>query len=49
VVDLLLAGLILSGLPATAAWAIGVLVGINLVMGGIALIAMASHAHTLPP
>jgi uncharacterized membrane protein HdeD (DUF308 family) len=49
VVDLLLAALILAGLPASAGWAIGVLVGINLVMGGIALIAMASHARTLPP
>jgi uncharacterized membrane protein HdeD (DUF308 family) len=48
VVDLVLAGLILAGLPASAGWAIGVLVGINLVMGGVALIAMASHARTLP-
>jgi uncharacterized membrane protein HdeD (DUF308 family) len=47
-VDLLLAGLILSGLPASAGWAIGVLVGINLLMGGIALITMALHARTLP-
>ena len=30
--------------PATAAWAIGLLVGINLVFGGTALIAMALHA-----
>jgi uncharacterized membrane protein HdeD (DUF308 family) len=49
VVDLALAGLILTGLPASAGWAIGVLVGINLLMGGIALIAMASHARMLPP
>ena len=49
VVDLLLAGLILAGLPASAGWAIGVLVGINMVMGGVALIAMASHARALPP
>jgi uncharacterized membrane protein HdeD (DUF308 family) len=49
VVDLLLAALILSGLPASAGWAIGVLVGINMVMGGVALIAMASHARALPP
>jgi uncharacterized membrane protein HdeD (DUF308 family) len=47
-VDLLLAGLILSGLPASAGWAIGVLVGINLLMGGIALITMALHARTVP-
>ena len=48
VVDLLLAGLIVSGLPASAGWAIGILVGINLVMGGIALVTMASHARALP-
>ena len=44
VVDLVLAGMIFAGLPATAAWAIGLLVGINLVFGGTALIAMALQA-----
>lgn len=44
-VDLVLAGLILAGLPGTAAWAIGLLVGINMVFGGLALIAMAMHAR----
>ena len=44
VVDLILAGIILSGLPASAAWAIGLLVGINMVFGGSALIAMALAA-----
>jgi uncharacterized membrane protein HdeD (DUF308 family) len=47
VVDLLLAMLIFSGLPSTAAWAIGLLVGINMVMGGAALIAMALHARSV--
>jgi uncharacterized membrane protein HdeD (DUF308 family) len=47
-VDLLLAGLIVSGLPASAGWAIGILVGINLLMGGIALVTMALHARALP-
>jgi uncharacterized membrane protein HdeD (DUF308 family) len=47
VVDLFLAGMILLGLPATAAWAIGLLVGVNLVFGGAALIAMALHARPL--
>jgi uncharacterized membrane protein HdeD (DUF308 family) len=46
VVDLILAGIIFVGLPATAAWAIGLLLGINLVFGGIALIAMALQART---
>ena len=44
-VDLVLAGLIFVGLPDTAAWAIGLLVGINLVFGGFALIAMALRAR----
>jgi uncharacterized membrane protein HdeD (DUF308 family) len=49
IVDLILAGIILSGLPASAAWAIGLLVGINMVFGGSALIAMAMHARELGP
>jgi uncharacterized membrane protein HdeD (DUF308 family) len=49
IVDLILAGLILVGLPGTAAWAIGLLVGINMIFGGTALIAMALHARTGDP
>jgi uncharacterized membrane protein HdeD (DUF308 family) len=45
VVDLILAAIIYAGLPGTAAWAIGLLVGINMVFGGSALIAMALHAR----
>jgi uncharacterized membrane protein HdeD (DUF308 family) len=45
VVDLILAGMIFAGLPATAAWAIGLLIGINMVFGGSALIAMSLHAR----
>ena len=45
VIDLILASIILSGLPGIAAWAIGMLVGINMVFGGVALIAMALHAR----
>ena len=45
IVDLVLATMILAGLPSTAAWAIGLLVGINLVFGGTALIGMALHAR----
>ncbi|MGH6727498.1 MAG: HdeD family acid-resistance protein [Pseudolabrys sp.] len=45
VVDLVLAALIFGGLPSTAAWAIGLLVGINMIFGGSALIAMALHAR----
>ena len=49
VVDLFLAGIIFAGLPGTAAWAIGLLVGINLVFGGSALISMALHARSAAP
>jgi uncharacterized membrane protein HdeD (DUF308 family) len=49
VVDLILAGMIFAGLPGTAAWAIGLLVGINMVFGGSALIAMALHARKAVP
>jgi uncharacterized membrane protein HdeD (DUF308 family) len=47
IVDLILATFIFSGLPGTASWAIGLLVGINLVFGGSAVIAMALHARRL--
>ncbi|HTC37570.1 MAG TPA: HdeD family acid-resistance protein [Steroidobacteraceae bacterium] len=46
IVDLILAGLILGGLPGTAAWAIGLIVGINLLFGGVALVAMALQAKS---
>ncbi len=45
IVDLVLAAFVFIGLPSTAAWAIGLLVGINMVFGGSALIAMALHAR----
>jgi len=45
IIDLILAFMILAGLPSTAAWAIGLLVGINMIFGGAALIAMALHAR----
>jgi uncharacterized membrane protein HdeD (DUF308 family) len=48
-VDLFLAALIFVGLPGTAAWAIGLLVGINLVFGGSTLISMALQARSLAP
>ena len=47
IVDLVLAIMIFAGLPSTAAWAIGLLVGINMVFGGVALIAMALHARNV--
>lgn len=49
IVDLVLAVMIVAGLPSTAAWAIGLLVGINLVFGGMALISMALDAKNAAP
>jgi uncharacterized membrane protein HdeD (DUF308 family) len=46
IIDLILAAIILIGLPGTAAWALGLLVGINMLFGGSALIAMALHARS---
>jgi uncharacterized membrane protein HdeD (DUF308 family) len=45
-VDLILAGLIVAGLPGTAAWAIGLIVGINLLFGGVALVGLALQARS---
>ena len=41
IIDLILAAIIFAGLPGTAVWALGLLVGINMLFGGAALIAMA--------
>lgn len=45
IIDLILAAIIVSGLPGTLAWALGLLVGIDLVFGGIALIGIANAAR----
>jgi uncharacterized membrane protein HdeD (DUF308 family) len=44
-VDLVLAVLILTGLPGSAVWAIGLLVGINMIFGGWALFLLALGAR----
>jgi uncharacterized membrane protein HdeD (DUF308 family) len=49
IVDLVLAVLILAGLPGTAAWALGLLAGINMLFGGSAMIAMALQARSAEP
>lgn len=43
--DIAVAAVIVMGLPGSAAWAIGLLVGINLVFGGTSLIGMALAAR----
>jgi uncharacterized membrane protein HdeD (DUF308 family) len=45
IVDLILAAMIFGGLPGTAAWALGLLVGINLLFGGTAMIGIALAAR----
>lgn len=45
IVDLILAGIIFAGLPGSATWALGLLVGINMLFGGSAMIAMALAAR----
>jgi uncharacterized membrane protein HdeD (DUF308 family) len=48
-VDLLLAFLIWDGWPSSAGWAIGLLVGINMVFLGLSLIMTALAARTMAP
>jgi uncharacterized membrane protein HdeD (DUF308 family) len=45
ILDILISAMIIAGLPGSAEWAIGLLVGINLVFGGAALIGVALAAH----
>jgi uncharacterized membrane protein HdeD (DUF308 family) len=45
ILDVILGVLLLIGLPGTALWALGLLVGINMLFGGWALILMALHAR----
>jgi uncharacterized membrane protein HdeD (DUF308 family) len=46
VVDIVLASIIIFALPGTSAWTLGLLVGINMVFGGSALVATGLHART---
>jgi len=46
IIDFVIAGIIMAGLPGTAAWALGLLVGINMIFGGVALVAIAVHARS---
>jgi uncharacterized membrane protein HdeD (DUF308 family) len=48
VVDLVLAAIIISGFPATLYWALGLIVGVDLIFGGASLIAMALAARNAP-
>ena len=46
ILDIIISGMIITGLPGSAAWAIGLLVGINLLFGGATLIGMAASARS---
>jgi len=48
ILDVVLGVLLLLGLPGTALWALGLLLGLNLLFGGWALILMALHARPTP-
>ena len=45
VIDLILAAILISGLPGTALWAVGLIVGIDLAFGGASIIGLALAAH----
>jgi uncharacterized membrane protein HdeD (DUF308 family) len=49
IVDLFLAAIILAGLPGAVEWALGLIVGINMLFGGASMIGMALAAHAEMP
>jgi uncharacterized membrane protein HdeD (DUF308 family) len=49
ILDVALGVLLFVGLPGTALWALGLLVGLNMLFGGWALIVMALHARRTAP
>jgi uncharacterized membrane protein HdeD (DUF308 family) len=49
VLDIVLASIIIFDLPGTSAWTMGLLIGINMIVGGASLIAMGLHARAASP
>ena len=47
--DICLAAIIIFDLPGTSAWTMGLLIGINMIVGGASLIAMGLHARSGNP
>lgn len=47
IADLVLAGLIISGWPGTASWALGLIVGVNLISSGLAITMVALAGRSL--
>jgi uncharacterized membrane protein HdeD (DUF308 family) len=48
ILDILLACIIIFDLPGSSAWTMGLLIGINMIVGGVSLIAMGLHARSTP-
>ena len=46
VIDIFLASILIFDLPGSSAWTLGLLVGINMIFGGVALLAMGLHARS---
>jgi uncharacterized membrane protein HdeD (DUF308 family) len=46
IIDMILASIIIFDLPGTSAWTMGLLIGINMIVGGSSLIAMGLHARS---
>jgi uncharacterized membrane protein HdeD (DUF308 family) len=47
IADLVLAGMLISGWPSTAVWALGLIVGLNLITSGLAIVMVASAARSI--
>jgi len=46
VIDIFLASVLIFDLPGSSAWTLGLLVGSNMIFGGVALLAMGLHARS---
>jgi uncharacterized membrane protein HdeD (DUF308 family) len=47
IADLILAGIIIAGWPGTATWALGLIVGVNLITSGAAITMLALAGRSL--
>jgi uncharacterized membrane protein HdeD (DUF308 family) len=47
VIDLVLAGLIIAGWPGSFGWALGLIVGVNLISSGMAIVMVASATRKI--
>jgi len=47
IIDIVLAGLIIAGWPGTFSWALGLMVGVNLISSGVAIMMVASATRKI--